>query len=289
MPAAQAPTLWLSVTATAITAVAIAAMATSDGPRRPLTFAGAVLLPGVEHSAASPAPDSSAPLVRPSASPTRARTPAAPPAATPSPVASSAGYSATMPVVVPVGNSSSTAAPTAAPSSPQAGTPASQPPRYAPATPTRPSGHPAKPNTGSSEAPLAQALFAALNDARQQAGLAPLSWSASLQRSAAGHNRQMAQAGTLAFRVGDEPALGVRQANQGVLGDYAAENIASTGTASLAAALAAQQLMLAEQPPNDSRRRNLLSTAVNAVGIDVLLDPAHDRMWITQDFAHLSG
>lgn len=99
----------------------------------------------------------------------------------------------------------------------------------------------------------------------------------------------MAAANELAFRLGDEPALGVRQANQGVLGDYAAENVGSTPATDLAGALAVQQLMLTEQPPDDSRRQNLLSTAVNAVGIDVLLDPVNGRMWITQDFAQLNG
>jgi hypothetical protein len=47
--------------------------------------------------------------------------------------------------------------------------------------------------------------------------------------------------------------------------------------------------MLTEQAPDDSRRQNLLSPAVNTVGIDVLLDPANGQMWITQDFAQLSG
>ena len=45
--------------------------------------------------------------------------------------------------------------------------------------------------------------------------------------------------------------------------------------------------MLAEQPPEDSRRQNLLSASLTAVGIDVLLDPAHGRLWITEDFAQL--
>jgi uncharacterized protein YkwD len=98
----------------------------------------------------------------------------------------------------------------------------------------------------------------------------------------------MARANELASRVGDEPALGVRQANQGVLGSYAAENVASTQATGLAGALAAQQSMLAEHPLDGARRQNLLSPALNAIGIDVLLDPAHGRMWITQDFAQLS-
>jgi uncharacterized protein YkwD len=145
------------------------------------------------------------------------------------------------------------------------------------------------PDAGTSASALAQALFTALNDARQRAGLPELSWSAELQRSAAGHNQQMASANELAFRIGDEPALGVRQANQGVLGSYAAENVASTRATGLAGALAVHQQMLTEQAPDDSRRQNLLSPAVNTVGIDVLLDPANGQMWITQDFAQLSG
>ncbi|HEV2885900.1 MAG TPA: CAP domain-containing protein [Jatrophihabitans sp.] len=135
---------------------------------------------------------------------------------------------------------------------------------------------------------MAQVLFTALNNARRQAGLAPLNWSADLQRSAAGHNRAMAAANLLAARIGDEPALGVRQANQGVLGSYAAENLGFTETTSPAGAVAAQRDMFAEQAPDDSRRQNLLSSAVSTVGIDVLLDPVHGRLWITEDFAQLS-
>jgi hypothetical protein len=109
-----------------------------------------------------------------------------------------------------------------------------------------------------------------------------------LQRSAADHNQAMAQANQLTSRVAGEPALGVRQANQGVLGSYAAEVVGSTGSASSAGAQAVQQAMLAEQPPDDSYRQTLLSASVDSVGIDVLLDPAHGRLWITEDFAQLS-
>jgi hypothetical protein len=131
-------------------------------------------------------------------------------------------------------------------------------------------------------------LFSTLNSARKQAGLPPLSWNPALQRSAAGHNQAMAAANQLASRVGDEPALGVRQANQGVLGSFAAESLGYTESTGLAGVMGVQQQMLAEQPPEDSRRQTLLSTAVNAVGIDVLLDPVHGRVWITEDFAQLS-
>jgi len=135
---------------------------------------------------------------------------------------------------------------------------------------------------------LAQALLSAVNTARTQAGLPALSWSPGLQRSAARHNRAMAAANQLASRVAGEPSLGVRQANQGVAASFAAENLGYADGAGLAAILAVHQQMLAEQPPENSRRQNLLSTAVTAVGIDVLLDSAHGRLWITEDFARLS-
>ena len=131
-------------------------------------------------------------------------------------------------------------------------------------------------------------MFSALNNARTQAGLPSLSWNPGLQRSAATHNRAMAAANQLAFRVADEPSLGVRQANQGVAASFAVENLGYADGAGLAAVLAVHQQMLAEQPPQDSRRQNLLSTAVTAVGIDVLPDPAHGRLWVTEDFARLS-
>jgi uncharacterized protein YkwD len=131
-------------------------------------------------------------------------------------------------------------------------------------------------------------LFSALNTARAQVGLTPLSWSPSLRRSAASHNSAMAAANRLAPRISTEPALGVRQANQGMVANFAAENLGLSETLSQAGALAVQQAMLAEQPPGDGHRQNLLSSTLNAVGIDVLLDPAHGRLWITEDFAQPS-
>jgi len=275
MPAVQAPALWLTVAATTVSAVAVTAMALSDGMHRPLTFAGAILLPDSHSSASQPAAQSS-PTPRPSASPTGPR-----PSATPS--ASVIGYPSPVAAAIPVQRDFSGVRTSTAPqSSPAAaGGPVARPTR------TSPVGEPAAPGTGPSAAAVAQALFTALNTVRTQAGLAPLSWSVNLQRSAAGHNQQMAAADQLASRVADEPSLGVRQANQGIAASYAAESSDCAESAGLGAAMDLQQLMLAEQPPDDSRRQNLLSSAVNTVGIDVLLDPAHNRLWLTEDFAQL--
>lgn len=275
MPAVQAPALWLSVAATAVSAVAIGAMVISGGPPRPLTFAGAVLLPA-DHDSASPAASQTAQPKRPS-------TPRAEPQASATPTATPSIASYPAPVVVGL-SAQNYPSSTFTPRTPPAPTVAARTPADRP-TRTSPSGVPPSPTDRSSA--LAQTLLTALNAAREQAGLTPLSWSANLQRSAAGHNLAMARANQLTSRVGDEPALGVRQANQGVAAGYAAESSICAQSTSLGAALAMQQLILAEQPPADSRRQNLLSGAVSAVGIDILLDPAHGRVWLTEDFAQL--
>ena len=44
------------------------------------------------------------------------------------------------------------------------------------------------------------------------------------------------------------------------------------------------QSMMAEKPPDDGHRQNILSTSFNMVGIDVLVD-AHQNVWLTEDFA----
>jgi uncharacterized protein YkwD len=277
----------LSVAAAAISAVAIAAMANSGGPRRPLTFAGAIIVPDSHYGTLSEETGETTPQSRPSTLRTVARPPA-----TPSARVSPPEYQPPAAGGMPARNPTAALAPLrtpaqiAAPSSPSAaGRPASSSSRPNGDPPT---GVPATPAPESSPTALAQALFSTLNTARKQAGLPSLSWNPGLQRSATGHNLAMAAANQLASRVGDEPALGVRQANQGVAASFAAESLGYAESTGLAGAMAVQQQMLAELPPDDSRRQNLLSAAVNAVGIDVLLDPSHGRVWVTEDFAQLS-
>jgi uncharacterized protein YkwD len=308
MPALHSPTVWLATAATAISAVTVAAMVGSGGPRRPLTFAGAILLPDGNYSAASPAAGTTAQPSRSSTaarmstaasvrvSPTEYQPPVAAvtavqntPAARNTPAAQNTSAAQNTLAVrnTPAAQASSnTPAQVATPSSASAvRTPASTSSRPVDNPPT---GVPTTPASSPSATALAQALFSTLNDARRQAGLTSLSWNPGLQRSAAGHDLAMAAANQLASQVGDEPELKVRQANQGVVASFSAESLGYAESTELAGAIAVQQQMLAELPPDDSRRQTLLSTAVNAIGIDVLLDPAHGRVWVTEDFAQLS-
>ncbi len=46
-----------------------------------------------------------------------------------------------------------------------------------------------------------------------------------------------------------------------------------------------QRKMYGEKPPGETgHRANILSTQFTKVGISVVFDAAHLRMWVTQDF-----
>lgn len=274
MPAVRPPTFWLWMAAVTISAVAVVCMVAAGGTRRPLTFAGSILLPDSRPGTSAPAPATSRPSMPASPTVTRGAAPAPaspngyqPPAVQVAPAATSAWRSSVAPAAT-----SRAAVPAPAASS---------------RTPAPRTTVPAAPQGDTGPDALAQALLTALNDARHQAGLAGLAWNGRLQRIAIGHNQSMASADLLTPRVGNEPALGVRQANQGVLGEYAAEVEGRTTQTGTAGALAVLRSMLSEQAPDDSRRRCLLSGGVNSIGVDVLADTAHGQLWITVDVAQL--
>jgi len=134
---------------------------------------------------------------------------------------------------------------------------------------------------------IAQSVLNALNSSRSQAGLPALRWSSALQRSAHQHNLAMAAANQLSHQLPGEATLGARESQQGVSWTFAAENIGWTSDISTNGALAMEASMLGEQPPNDGHRQNILSSQANSIGIDVVLDRAHGRLWLTEDFARV--
>jgi len=131
----------------------------------------------------------------------------------------------------------------------------------------------------------AQAVFSSLNATRSQAGLPALQWSSGLQASAHQHNLAMAAANQLSHRLPGEADLGSRISAQGVGWQWAAENIGETSEPSTAGVLSLESYMVAEKPPNDGHRQNILSTRARQVGIDVVIDQANHRLWLTEDFA----
>ncbi len=135
---------------------------------------------------------------------------------------------------------------------------------------------------------VAQSVFEAVNAARRDAGLRPLRWNWHLQSSAHGHNLAMAQANTLSHQLPGEDDLGRRESTAGVSWYWAGENIAETSSMTTQGALDMESAMLNEQPPNDGHRSNILSRDADALGVDVVLDSAHQTLWLTEDFAQTS-
>jgi uncharacterized protein YkwD len=98
----------------------------------------------------------------------------------------------------------------------------------------------------------------------------------------------MAAANQLSHQLPGEPDLGARETNAGVQWSAAGENIGWSSEMTVDGALGLEASMLAETPPNDGHRRNILSSTFTDVGVDVYLDQAHGRLWLTEDFARPS-
>ena len=134
---------------------------------------------------------------------------------------------------------------------------------------------------------IAQAVFQAINQSRAQSGLAPLTWSIALANSARQHDLVMQAANTLSHQLPGEAALGDRERQQGVNWSWAAENIGATSDQTVNGALGLHQAMMAEQPPDDGHRQNILTTSGTVVGVAILIDQQHGQLWLTEDFAHV--
>jgi RNA polymerase sigma factor (sigma-70 family) len=182
----------------------------------------------------------------------------------------------------------------------------------APSTSTRPSSAPPS-RTAASSAPAAppptsaaaasssaantdsdspaEQVLAVINKAREQAGLAPYTMSDDLIDSASAHNTRMEDGCGLSHQCSGEPALGARETAAGVQWTAAGENIGDGGpvddtdSAIGQMAVGLTNSMLAEQPPDDGHRLNILSSSYTEVGIAVTRDSS-GTVWMTQDFAN---
>jgi uncharacterized protein YkwD len=100
----------------------------------------------------------------------------------------------------------------------------------------------------------------------------------------------MSSGGGFSHQCPGEPDLGVREHNAGVSWGMAAENIALGGPvpdkpdsiATMATNLTWG--MLAEKPPNDGHRANILDPGLKHIGIAVVRG-SNGNVWLTQDFS----
>ena len=139
------------------------------------------------------------------------------------------------------------------------------------------------------EQQLAQRLFKQINQDRAANNLPPLAWEPRLERSAHQHNLVMTAGCGLMHQCPNEPDLGTRISQQGLQWRTVGENIGEGGPVSSNDAawnmvLMLHQGMMAEKPPDDGHRRNLLSTDFHRIGISIYIDAKH-TLWLTEDFA----
>ncbi|SDT79856.1 Uncharacterized conserved protein YkwD, contains CAP (CSP/antigen 5/PR1) domain [Actinoplanes derwentensis] len=135
---------------------------------------------------------------------------------------------------------------------------------------------------------VAEQVLAHINEARVAEGLKAVTLDADLSKAAAIHTQLMIDGCGLSHLCSGEADLGDRFSAQGVSWSRAAENIGygSSGSSTSAMVGAANGLtdsMLAEVPPNDGHRENLLNAAYTRIGLSIVRD-AKGMTWMTQDF-----
>ena len=119
-----------------------------------------------------------------------------------------------------------------------------------------------------------QEIFARVNEARTQEGLAPLEWDSALAAAALDHCRRMAVEGEIAHRYANEPELVDRAASAGARFSLVEENIGMGPTAAR---------LHAEWMKSPGHRANLLNPQVNRVGIAVIA--ARGTLYAVEDFS----
>jgi len=128
------------------------------------------------------------------------------------------------------------------------------------------------------------AVLTQLNAERAANGLKPLKRNKKLDTSAHKHNLAMAKKNLMSHQVKGEKDLAKRVTAAKYRWSTCGENIAWNSDRSEAGVLALETMMYEEVPPNDGHRRNILSTSFTEVGVDVIEDKTHRKVWLTTDF-----
>jgi len=127
-------------------------------------------------------------------------------------------------------------------------------------------------------------VLAELNAERANHGLPALKLNSKLVSAAHTHNLAMAKANKLSHQLSGEAALGSRVSAAGYHWSAVGENVAYNSSRSQSGVLAVQKAMYNEKPPDDGHRRNILSKTYVDVGIDVISDSVHGKVWLVTDF-----
>ncbi|WP_211193027.1 CAP domain-containing protein [Actinoplanes sp. TBRC 11911] len=160
---------------------------------------------------------------------------------------------------------------------------------------TKPTPKATKTTTERKKAPVTSGsvvdqVLAHINAARADEGLGALTLDSQLSQASAKHNQLMIGGCGLSHQCSGEADLGDRFSAEGVKWSSAGENIGfgSSGSSTADIVKAANGLtdsMLAEKPPNDGHRKNLLNTGFKRIGLSIVRD-GKGVTWMTQDFVN---
>ncbi len=131
---------------------------------------------------------------------------------------------------------------------------------------------------------VAKNVLALLNQERAAHHLPALKMNTNLINSAYGHNLKMAVQDSMSHQLPGEKSLGPRLDAAHYKWSTAGECIGWTSDNTNTGALNIQRYMYNEKAPNDGHRQIILSRAYRDVGISVITDMTHKRLWITEDF-----
>ena len=134
------------------------------------------------------------------------------------------------------------------------------------------------------EPSYATAVLNMLNSERASHGLPVLVSNSKLVCSAYHHNLNMAAANTMSHQLPGEPDVGARESACGYTWTRWAENIGWSTDLSVNGATSLETEMYNEVPPNDGHRLNILSPNLTQIGVSVIIDNTHHKVWLTEDF-----
>ena len=133
---------------------------------------------------------------------------------------------------------------------------------------------------------IGNAVLRTINAERHAHHLAPVSMSAQLQLSARRHDITMARYNAMSHQLRGEAMFSRRITAAGYTWRAVGENIAWNSQMTTHGVLQLQTWMYNEKAPANGHRLNILSRNFNNVGVDVYLDTAHHKVWLTTDFGH---
>ena len=132
---------------------------------------------------------------------------------------------------------------------------------------------------------MAIAVVHLINAERKAHHLRPVGGSAQLNTSSRRHNITMARFNAMSHQLPGEAYFSKRISATGFRWRTAGENIAWNSQMSTKGVLVLQTAMYNEKAPYNGHRLNILNRELHHVGVDVYLDRAHHKIWLTTDFA----